>query len=74
MRVEWDEIHEPPYGDEYHDYIPPLVKFSGEVIGTVNTFFGGTKLVVMLDSGKTREVPANEVRREALREAGVRVG
>ena len=57
MRVTW--FYSPPIDafDPPEDYRPHLEKQSGTVVGTVSTFFGGTKLIVSRDGdGKIIEV------------------
>ena len=68
MRVKWTEYIDMP--EEYWERVAEggealnlSVHHAGEVIGTVRSW-GTTMLVVMLDSGKVREVAANMVKRE----------
>lgn len=63
-RVEWVEIHIPPT-DILESYIvdgaemPPFpsTRYRGEVLGVIRVW-GETRLLVLLDSGGTREVNA----------------
>ena len=68
MRVKWIEYINMP--EEYWEHVAEggealdlSVHYAGEVIGTVRAW-GETRLVVMLDSGKVREIAARQVIRE----------
>jgi hypothetical protein len=63
MRVIWQEWYFPHHAEDYEDFHPlPPTTYAGEVIGTVRVW-GETRLVVMLDSGDTREVAASKVKK-----------
>lgn len=69
-RVKWTEFIDMP--EEFYerataeDYKMLVNRHEGNVIGCVRSW-GETKLVVMLDSGKTREVKASSVERAPAR-------
>lgn len=58
----WSEASNPVVDSDVYE--PLSVKHSGEVIGVVNSFLGGTKLVVMTDEGRVVEVEASRVKKE----------
>lgn len=63
MRVTWKEFFDNSNYDP-EEYRVWCHTYSGEVIGTVRSW-GTTRLVVMLDGGKVKEVDADRVKRES---------
>lgn len=61
MRVTWTEIFDNSNYDP-EDYQVWSNDYTGEVIGTVRAW-GTTRLVVMLNTGKVREVDADRVKK-----------
>lgn len=66
MRVTWKEYFDNSNYDP-EDYRVWTETYVGEVVGTVRSW-GTTRLVVMLDTGKMREVNADRVEKAPPKE------
>lgn len=62
MRVTWTEIFDSGNYDSVEDYHVWSEDYTGEVIGAVRSW-GTTRLVVMLNTGRIREVDADLVKK-----------